>query len=79
MLEEVLKLLQEEHTWSIEEMAKQLKTSSDVIKEALEYLKWLGKVERITLTMHCTHNFKGCAGNCNPHVENPIVWRVKSK
>ncbi|MGB9639366.1 MAG: FeoC-like transcriptional regulator [Anaerolineales bacterium] len=79
MLQKLLQALQSNETLSIEQIAKQLSTTSQMVIVMLEHLEALGCIKRVE---NCTEACAQCPlGNiCQTGKNKPVkVWQVKAR
>lgn len=78
MLEKILMLLGTGHTWSITDMAEELRISRERVVAEIEYLEQMGYIKKIS--------FAGCNGQCKKcHACNgavtmltvPRIWEAR--
>lgn len=78
MLSEILNILENEKTYSLQEIADLLKSNSFDIKAKLEYLENMGYIKRVVLNTEtrCSEHCKRCKEN-NRRMVMPVMWGVK--
>lgn len=79
MLTELLELLKNDESFSIEMLAEKLNTGTAQILSALQYLETLGYIKKGTVQSACPGSCKHCSG-CAVHGAGamPDMWELKT-
>lgn len=73
-MKELLDLLAQRRTWSIEELAVQLNTGVEDVKRRVEFLENAGYLRQAN---GCSGSCRGCAAECAKAMESlPVFWEI---
>lgn len=75
MLIQLLDYLQNEKTYSVQELAELMRKDVDRIQIELEYLENQGYIRKVAYQPNCDKNCKGCHG-CDQPDSGMNMWEV---
>ena len=73
-LRNILESMENEENLSIQLLAGKLEDSPEAVLSALELLEQMGRVRRISMSLHCGHGCKGCVRPCPHKTEEQAIW-----
>lgn len=79
MLIELLEILKNDSSYSIEMLAEKLNTRPEQIRSALQYLETLGYIKKVNVRSSCQGNCKHCNG-CQVQGTGtmPCMWELET-
>ena len=76
-MKELLDLMRDGRTWSLEDLAQRLNTSPEQIKRQMEFLEQMGYLRRVG---GCGHDCKGCSAHCGAGLAGmPVFWEAADR
>lgn len=75
MLSEILNLMQTGKTYSMQQLAETLHTSTEIVKSCIEYLEKSGYIKKVKAGTICSQNCNGCHGcDIQKLSKGPNMW-----
>lgn len=78
MLSQILNLLRTGQSYSVQQLAEHLNTTSEIIQSSIEYLERLGYIRKAVIASTCSKGCRNCHG-CDVKRLSPIstMWEIK--
>lgn len=76
MLIQLLDLLQNGQTYSVQDIAELMKKDADIVQAELEYLERQGYIRKVSPRVDCSRNCNGCHGCDQPTATSMKMWEV---
>lgn len=78
MLSEILSLMQTGKTYSIQQLAEHLNTTTETVQSSIEYLEHLGYIHKVAVTNTCTKACENCHGcDMKELSQMPVMWEIR--
>ncbi len=76
MLSEILNLIKNGKSCTIQQLAEHLEASPEEVQRSIEYLEYLGYIQKISVESGCCNSCKNCHGCDKRLTQMPVIWKI---
>lgn len=77
MLSEILNLMQNKESYTIQQLAEYLEASPKEVQRSIEYMEYLGYIQKIPVESGCCNSCKNCHScDTNRLTQMPVIWKI---